>query len=90
MAAQREHEIERNFEAFQKQVPDLIPSKEGKFALMHSESIEGFFRNHSTEAIVTGHRRFANGMFSIQQVTAAPLDLGYFSHANSERALRKG
>ena len=89
MAAQREHEIERNFEAFQKQVPDLIPSKEGKFALMHSESIEGFF-DSLTEAIVTGHRRFANGMFSIQQVTAAPLDLGYFSHANSERALRKG
>lgn len=87
MTATRTHEIERNFEAFQVQVPSLLPDKEGKFALMHSQTIEGFF-DSLLEAIVTGHRRFTDGMFSIQQVTALPADLGYFSHANSEGTLR--
>jgi hypothetical protein len=89
MDAKRAEEIERNFEAFQAKVPELLPSKEGKFALMHSEGIEGFF-DSLLDAITTGHRSYADGMFSIQQVTAAPMDLGYFSHANPERTLRKG
>lgn len=89
MDGRRHHEIELNFAAFQNQVSDLVPAKEGKFALMHSQSIEGFF-DSLTEAIVTGHRRFSDGMFSIQQVTAAPMDLGFLSHANSERPLRDG
>lgn len=87
MDAARTQEIERNFEAFQDKVGAFLPSKEGKYALMHSESIEGFF-DSLLEAIQQGHRRFSDGVFSIQRVTTVPLDLGYFSRANSERTLR--
>jgi hypothetical protein len=88
MKAQREHEIMRNFEAFQAEVPDIISENEGKFALMHAARIQEFFGSLA-DAIVAGHRKYSNGMFSIQQVSTETLDLGYFSHADSEGTLRQ-
>lgn len=89
MDAARTQEIERNFQAFQREVGNLIPAKEGKFALLHAEAIEEVFDTLS-DAILAGHRKYSNGMFSIQQVSAGAMDLGFFSHANPQGSLRQG
>jgi hypothetical protein len=89
MHAQREHEIMRNFEAFQAELPQILPEKSGTFALMHAARIDEFFASLG-DAILAGHRKYLNGMFSIQQVSSEALDLGYFSHANSEGTVREG
>ncbi|MEO7134593.1 MAG: hypothetical protein ABI024_10280 [Vicinamibacterales bacterium] len=81
MDAARTREIERNFEAFQLRVPALLPSKEGQFALMrHGEVVS--VHVDLIEAVTSGQSLFADGMYSLQEVTTKPLDLGFYSHAN--------
>jgi hypothetical protein len=87
--AERVHEIERNFQAFQIEMAKMPDSEDGKFALLHGATIQGVFEKLA-DAIVAGHRQFSDGMFSIQEVSREALDLGYFSHANSEGTLRQG
>lgn len=77
----RGQEIEANFVAFQVAVEALIPAHEGQFALMrHGEIIQVY--SQLVDAVVAGHSEYPDGMFSIQEVTTKPLDLGFFSHAS--------
>jgi hypothetical protein len=78
---QRNQEIERNYAAFQSAVAALAQEHEGKFALMrHGEVVDVYAE--LLDAVVAGHSAFSDGMFSIQEVTMKPLDLGFYSHAN--------
>lgn len=78
---QRNQEIDRNYAAFQASVANLAKDHEGKFALMCGGKVVEIFE-HLVDAVVAGHSRYGDGMFSIQEVTTKPLDLGFFSHAN--------
>lgn len=80
----RKMEIERNFDEFQRVVNSLMTDHEGKYALMHNGAVSEVFER-LLDAVSAGHSRFTDGMFSIQEVATAPLDLGFFSHANPER-----
>lgn len=86
MPTERQHEIQRNFEAFQSEVGALVSEHRGKFALMRDAEVTELFENLG-DAVSAGHSRFGDGMFSIQEVTDRPLDLGFFSHARLERRL---
>lgn len=77
----RGHEIEQNFVAFQGEVASLMPDHEGKFALMRHQKIVEVY-GQLVDAVVAGHSNYPDGMFSIQEITTKPLDLGFFSHAN--------
>ncbi len=75
-------EIDRNYDAFQRQLGRVLLAHDGEFALIKGGEIVGFYprvRDASDEA----GRRFADGIYSIQQVVEDPIDLGFFSHAGS-------
>jgi hypothetical protein len=73
-------QIEQNYEAFSKQLPVLILTNRGQFALMRDGDIVEFF-DTARDAYVTGQRLFKQDhLFSVQEVSDLPADLGFFSH----------
>ena len=72
-------EIDQNFEAFEAQLPSIIKSHRGKFALMHNKEIVSYYSTWE-DARTTGEK-FFSGVYSVQEVTDQPEDLGFFSHA---------
>src|SRR5271165_2313425 len=75
-----ESEVKRNFEAFQRQLPELLKTRRGKFALMHEGEISEFF-DTAGDAYKVVLKNYGQGKFSIQEVTDAAVDLGFFTHA---------
>lgn len=83
MTEKRDSEIDRNFQFFQGYVGSLLPDEAGKFALLRHQNVVAVYES-LIDAAVSGHSQFGDGIFSIQEVTEAPMDLGFFSHANLE------
>ena len=83
----RREEIETNFQAFEKLLDSLLPSQAGRFAVLRDAHLVETFDNLN-DAIAVAQRKFDDGVFSIQEVTNEPLDLGFYSHARSEGQLR--
>lgn len=85
MVERRRDQVERNYRAFVEKLPTLLASHQGKFALMRDEKIIEFF-DTARDAYVAGQQLFKDDpMFSVQEVVEAPVDLGFFSHAVSQR-----
>jgi hypothetical protein len=76
----RQEIVDKNFEAFQKQLPSLLATHRGRYALLRDEKIVEFF-DSVRDAVIYGRDHFSDGLFSVQQVTDSTEDLGYFSHA---------
>jgi hypothetical protein len=72
--------VERNYEAFRKLLPELLLTHRGKFALMRDGSAIEFF-DTAGDAAIFGARQYPDLLFSVQEVSNASVDLGYFSHA---------
>ena len=81
-----QEEVDQNYQAFKARLPELAQSHPGKFALMRHSAIVEFF-DTARDAHVTGRTLFPDELFSVQEVTEAPVDLGYFSHAVPQRPL---
>jgi hypothetical protein len=81
-------EVRRNYEAFMKRLPELLQSESyrGKFALMHAGEIVEFY-DTAGDAYKTGIKSYGEGSFSIQEVTDSPIDLGFFTHALTQRSV---
>ena len=78
-------EVDRNYRAFAERLPGLLASHQGKFALMRDGEIVEFF-DTARDAYVAGQKLFeADQLFSVQEVIETPVDLGFFSHAVSQR-----
>ncbi len=77
---QRQKAIDDNFEAFRRQLPDLLKTHAGKFALLREGGIVEYF-DTARDAMIYGSKEYADGLFSIQEVTDRSANLGYFSHA---------
>ena len=79
---EREEQIKNNFEVFIEQLPELLKTHKGKYAVMKDRKITNFF-----DSLEDAHKKaemdYKDGIFSIQQVKEMPTDLGYFSHAVS-------
>lgn len=82
MSDTRANEIEANLKAFLEKLPSIPTSNQGKFALLRHGDIQGFY-DSAADAVQTGNALFMDKLFSIQQVTLTPVDLGYYSHAVS-------
>lgn len=80
--ARQNAEVDRNYDAFARLLGQIIESHRGEVALMRDGEIADFFPDVTT-ALREGRRRFADGIFSIQEVDDTPIDLGIFSHASS-------
>lgn len=78
-ADRQQQEVDRNYEAFKKVLPELLKSDPGRTALMRGgEVVMCFDTEH--DAIQAGRRFFEDRRFSIQKVSSRPVDLGYFSY----------
>jgi hypothetical protein len=78
----RQREVDQNLEFFLREMPSLPASVRGKFALLRHQSITGYY-DTVVDALSVGNLTYPDKMFSIQQVTNAAVDLGYYSHAVS-------
>lgn len=76
----QEREVDRNYEAFQSHLPQLIRQYAHQHALMRHGQIVALY-NNASDALKAGGERFADGIYSVQEVTDRPIDLGFFSHA---------
>jgi hypothetical protein len=76
----RRAEIDRNLEFFLRELPSLLPMFRGKFALLRHASIVGYY-DTVQDAVSAANALYADGIYSIQQVTDSAIDLGYYSHA---------
>ena len=73
-------EIAHNFDYFQRTLLDHLREHPGKFALLKSARVIGFFDSPG-EADRAGWTRYSDGLYSIQQVTPQPVELGCYANA---------
>ncbi len=71
--------VDRNYEAFRALLPELLGTHRGQFALMYHGEIVDFF-DTLEKAVHHGESSFTDGLYSVQEVTDATTDLGWFSH----------
>jgi hypothetical protein len=75
-----QEEIDKNLEFFLRELPNLPPGVNGKFALLRHQSIIDYY-DTILDALKVGNYRFDDRLFSVQQVTNFVADLGFYSHA---------
>lgn len=80
MSAIPNSETERNYAAFMSQLPDLLQTHEGQFALLHAQTVVDYFES-AADAVLEGMRRFGRGAYSVQEVTGEVENLGFYSYA---------
>lgn len=84
MQSKLDLEIDRNLIAFQSVMAHHLETNRGDFAVIRNQSVVHIYESFK-EAISQAHSRFEDGIFSIQEITDQPVDLGFFSHASSHR-----
>ncbi len=70
-------EVDKNFAAFQRMLPELLKTHPGKYALMHDKEVVEFFDTFG-DAARFGKEKFGE-IFSIQEVTNRGVSLGIFA-----------
>lgn len=73
-------QVDQNYEAFRKILPDLLATHAGKFAVMHDGGVVNFF-DSLADAARFGIAQFGEGKFSVQEVTSKDVSLGFYSYA---------
>lgn len=76
----KEAEIDRNFEAFARLLPSLLPEHANEYALMRHGEIVSFHAS-ALDAQIAGNQAYDDRVFSIQQVDQRAQDLGFYSYA---------
>ena len=77
--ARQRAEVDRNYDAFVRMLGTILPDHRDKLALMRDGAIVGYHGSPG-EAYRAGVEQFPDGVFSIQEVTDEPIDLGFWSH----------
>lgn len=80
MTQQQRREVDRNYHAFTSALSAIVQEHRDQFVLMHDGAIIAYF-DKPGDAYREGLSRYADAMFSIQEVTDEPIDLGFWSHA---------
>jgi len=80
LAKNKDEEIQKNYEAFKRMLPELIKEHRNKYALMRGEELIAVYST-AQDAAETGKNFYEDGLFSIQEITDVPADLGFYSHA---------
>lgn len=81
MSAELDREIDRNLFAFLPRIPGLLPDHEGEYAVLRNQEIVSLHKR-LRDALDEAGAMFSDGLFSIQQVTERPVELGFFSYAD--------
>lgn len=77
--ARQKIEVDRNYDAFMRMLGNILPMHRDQLALMRDGEIVGYFAT-PREALQAAAELFPDGIFSIQEVTDEPIDLGFWSH----------
>lgn len=77
--ARQAAEVDRNYDAFVRLLGSILPEHRNQLALMRDGQVLGYFGSPGA-ANRAGHERFPDGIYSIQEVTDEPIDLGFWSH----------
>ena len=72
-------EIDRNYDALMRVLSTLLPRHRDEIALMRDGEIVGLYKSVRA-ANREGMARFPDQIFSLQEVTDEPLDLGYWGY----------
>jgi hypothetical protein len=75
-------EIDNNLAYFLRELPAIPALQKGKVALLRHQAITGYY-DTVPDAINAGRQLYPDGIFSIQQVTNEPVNLGFYSYAVS-------
>ena len=71
-------EVDRNYDFFQRHMNEYLPAQYGRYALLRHCKVIGFFAD-AAQAEETGEQ-YADGIYSIQLVDPAPVNLGLYSN----------
>ncbi len=75
----QQREIEHNYDAFQRMLRLHLQDHRDQFALMRERRVVGFFETPD-DADLEGAKRFPDRIYSIQQVTDEPVQLGVYAN----------
>ena len=75
----QKQEVDHNYDAFVRILSTILPEHRDQYALMRDGEIVEFFDKPGL-ANRAGGERFPDDIFSIQEVTDEPIDLGFWSH----------
>lgn len=78
-ALRQREEVDRNYDAFMRELSSILVAHRDQLALMRDGRIVGFYAT-PREALRAATEQFPDGIFSIQEVTDEPIDLGFWSH----------
>lgn len=78
-ALRQRQEVDLNYDAFVRLLATILKDHRDQLALMRHGEIVGFFETPRA-ALEAAAAKFDDGIFSIQEVTDEPLDLGFWSH----------
>jgi hypothetical protein len=76
----RQEEVDSNYEYFLQELPKLMESQRGRYALIRHRQITGLY-DTAIDAQTAASQLYTDGLYSIQQVTNVAADLGFYSHA---------
>ena len=80
MSVERQRQqVDRNYDAFTRILGSILLEHRDQLALMRDGSIVGYY-DTPREALRAASELFPDGVFSIQEVTDEPIDLGFWSH----------
>ena len=77
--ALQKREVDGNYDAFVRTLSKIVHDHRGQFALMRDRKIVDYF-DRPGAANIAGQMRFPDGVYSIQEVTDEPIDLGFWSN----------
>lgn len=72
-------EVDRNYDAFTRMLGTILFEHRDELALMREGRIVGYY-DTPRQALHAATDLFPDGIFSIQEVTDEPIDLGFWSH----------
>jgi hypothetical protein len=75
----QKRQVDQNYDAFVRKLGSILETHRDQLALMRDGKIVGYF-NTPREALRVASEKFPDGIFSIQEVTDEPIDLGFWSH----------
>lgn len=84
MSTELDTEIDRNLFAFLPRIPELMKEHEGEFAVLRHQQVISIHKR-LRDALEDACAAFSDGIYSIQQVTDKPVELGFFSYADHSR-----
>lgn len=72
-------QVDQNYDAFMRVLGSIIDQHRDQLALMRDGKIVGYF-DTPRDALKAADTLFPDKIFSIQDVTDEPIDLGFWSH----------